>query len=957
MAGRFALLVGVSQYGAGFAPLPGSERDLEQMAQVLSNPTMGGFEVKRLLNPEPQMLRETIEEFFGNRSRDDVLLFYFSGHGALDDVSNQLYLSTSKTRKENQQLVKASAVEVTLLRDHLSSSNSTQKVVILDCCFSGAVANLLHKGDSDINLEPLRASGSVILASCESYELSYQSREANAENLAPSLYTRYLVEGIRTGAARKSSEDWIVTKDLHEYATYCFQLEQHASMQPRIIILDREGYKIPVSKAPRDIESEFSQAVAEQLKRSDGVITAGMNRFLEVKRGNLKIAPEVAAVIIETQRKPYVIRAAKRSEYAEAFREALEEGGISDFERETLRFLQVELSLQDGDVQAIEAEIQGTALEVSEPMPCPPVIDEPLSDRPPPSTAKEATAGGTVPEPVPLISRQVAVMDQPSPPAPPSPRPRDRWKIIVGVIIALVGIPTFLQLCQQPKQPDSDGIVSPVAIQPAEALISVGDNQKLYGSRSSKLSQEFRDRKADGIEAFREKNYGDALSLFKQLRADAKQIRADSNETQDRRSSASNTFKDPEILIFQNNAQARLNSQTSGKPVVTIAAAAPMSDTQGNLIDYGQQTLFGVAQAQAQAIEDGINLEVMIANDLNYPAQAKALAQDLVKPIVGGDGISRSILAVIGHYGSTVTCAALETYSKAELAVISPTSTHPDLRQDCAGKTFFRTTSSIPIEVKTLVDYLLNESQIPVPKVAIFYNSKEPSIDQTQTVSSYSKTMSKSLQETLKAQSIFAFEPIDLSASDFDAQKALDRVRDANVLALFPDGKVGGDEAVRRAVEVMKADGGQRLILGANTLAEQGSITQGNAKQVTAQVPGVGFLIAVDWFAGCGSNQAFIKDGEGIWGGSPTRIFALASEATQAVVFRLSQGKTTKQAILGDLSTGGSLPSNVFQNKTISFEPNGDRREIASRILVTPFIGQDNQKQFTLAPGKSCPNP
>jgi branched-chain amino acid transport system substrate-binding protein len=937
MEGRFALLVGVSQYGDGFEPLPGSEKDLEQIAQVLGNPDMGGFEVERLSNPAPQKLREKIDHFFRNRSRDDVLLFYFSGHGVLDDTGSRLYLSTCETQKENQQFVPSSAVEATFLRDQLINSKSTQKIVVLDCCFSGAVANLLHKGDSNINLEPLKAKGSVILASCESYELSYQSKEINEDDSASSLYTRYLVEGIRTGAARDGNNEWIVARNLHEYAQRCFHTEQSASMQPRIITLDREGYEIRVAKVRRDPKIEFTQIVTKRLEETDGKIERFTTFYFEVERKGLGLSPDSAKAIIDKQRIPYIIRQEKRDEYEAAFIIALEEG-ISPVEREVLKKIQVRLSLRDEDVLAIEAKYAGSLPPPPEP-PVPPIppVAPPIGNTASGSEATGVIAETPMREPISPPGK-VGVIERPSPPQPPQPPQLDRWKIIVGITSALVGVITLLQFYR------------PSQLKPAQDLISVGDNLELYGSRSSILSPELQQQKAEGIKAFRSGDYQKAYDIFRDIRAKA-----------NRDNSSSSPFKDPEILIFQNNAQARLNSsKPNGKPVLTIAATVPVSDTQGKqLIAYGQQMLFGVAlaQAQAQAFQDGINLEVMIANDLNDPAQAKALAQVLVNPIVGSDGISRSILAVIGHYSSPTTCAALATYSQAELAVISPTATQPDLRSICAGNTFFRTTSSIPIEIKTLANYLVTESQIPKPKVAIFYNSKEPSVDQTQTVSSYSKTMSASLQQALNTQNIFTFEPIDLSAEDFDAQDALDRVREANVLAIFPDGKVGSDEAVNRAIEVMKADGGQRLILGANTLAEQNPIENGNAKQVTVQAPGIGFLVAVDWSDKCGGAQKFIKDGGSLWGGPPTRIFALATEATQAVTFRLSQGKTTQQDILEDLRSGSSLSSDVFQDKTISFEPNGDRREIASRILVTSVTGKDGRKQFALAPGRSCPSP
>ncbi|NET08930.1 MAG: hypothetical protein F6K16_30370 [Symploca sp. SIO2B6] len=68
------------------------------MEQVLQDKALGNFQVIKLVNPHPQALRTEIERFLGSdRFPDDVLLFYFTGHGALDNATGmQLYLSTYK---------------------------------------------------------------------------------------------------------------------------------------------------------------------------------------------------------------------------------------------------------------------------------------------------------------------------------------------------------------------------------------------------------------------------------------------------------------------------------------------------------------------------------------------------------------------------------------------------------------------------------------------------------------------------------------------------------------------------------------------------------------------------------------------------------------------------------------------------------------------------------------------
>lgn len=151
---KIALLVGVSKYALELRQLPKAEADLEALRRVLLNPEMGEFDdVQVLLNPQRQAMEEAIEHLFQNRQKDDLLLLYFSGHGIKDDLG-KLYLSTPTTRSENGKLVKTSAVAATFLHEQMGESRSERQVVILDSCFSGAIAKgMTIKDDGSVNLQ------------------------------------------------------------------------------------------------------------------------------------------------------------------------------------------------------------------------------------------------------------------------------------------------------------------------------------------------------------------------------------------------------------------------------------------------------------------------------------------------------------------------------------------------------------------------------------------------------------------------------------------------------------------------------------------------------------------------------------------------------------------------------------------------------------------------------------
>ncbi|MGF2035678.1 MAG: hypothetical protein RMZ43_010255 [Nostoc sp. CmiVER01] len=79
-----------------------------------------------------------------------------------------------------------------------NTSRSKRQVVILDSCFSGAFAEgLSAKDDGTINIrEQLGGEGRAVLTSSSSTQYSFEQQGSDL-----SIYTRYLIEGITTGAA------------------------------------------------------------------------------------------------------------------------------------------------------------------------------------------------------------------------------------------------------------------------------------------------------------------------------------------------------------------------------------------------------------------------------------------------------------------------------------------------------------------------------------------------------------------------------------------------------------------------------------------------------------------------------------------------------------------------------------------------------------------------------------
>ena len=350
---KVALLIGVSQYGPGFNQLPAAANDVEAMQRVLRHPDMGDFDdVQSLIDPDPQEMGTAIENLFGNGRRDDLLLLFFSGHGVKDESGN-LYLATRATRKnERGGLIRSTAIAARFVQEIMSDSRAKRQVVILDCCFSGAFGEgLLAKDDSSVDVRrQLGGEGRVVLTSSTSTQYSFEQQGADL-----SIYSRYLVEGIETGAADLDEDDVISVDELHEYANIKVQKAAPA-MKPEIYTV-KEGYKIIIAKVPiGDATLKYSKEVERYVH--GGKISPVGRRILNARRDTFGLLPEEAATIEAEVLKPYREYKKKLQEYQQALTEAIQhEYPLSDYIRHELKDLQQVLSLRDEDVAPIEMRI------------------------------------------------------------------------------------------------------------------------------------------------------------------------------------------------------------------------------------------------------------------------------------------------------------------------------------------------------------------------------------------------------------------------------------------------------------------------------------------------------------------------------------------------------------------------------------------------------------------------
>ena len=394
MGSKHALLIGVSRYGEGFLPIPSALLDVEALAGVLRDPELGDFpeaQVQVLPDPDSGTMARAVEIFFANRDPDDLLLLYFSGHG-WREKSRLLFCCQGTARfmegPQRGSVLQSTALKAEDVQRWMEASRSKHQVLILDCCYSAAFAEgMSAKGDGPIALEDtFGGRGRAVLTSSDAIETS--SAPERGDDL--SVYTRFLVEGIRTGAADRQQRGFVDAEDLHTYVSRRVA-EAAPAMTPQFIPT-REGHRIVVCKARRDPTVAYRQEVEKRAGERSGVISPAGRALLDDLKRELAL-PQHATEAIEAEvLQPFRDYAEKLSRYQqalEALAAALPEPGslLSPVDQEELALLEKRFKLRGSDVEALHRRL---GIRFGEPEAAITTID---ADPPPTSPSSEPQEG------------------------------------------------------------------------------------------------------------------------------------------------------------------------------------------------------------------------------------------------------------------------------------------------------------------------------------------------------------------------------------------------------------------------------------------------------------------------------------------------------------------------------------------------------------------------------------
>jgi hypothetical protein len=181
---RKALVVGINDYPN--APLRGCVNDANAVANIFGSHGDGSpnFGIKLITSPSETVsrpkLKAEIEALFSGDS--DIALLYFSGHGIINSLGG--YIVTTDFKKYDE------GVSMDDILKYANQSKAKDKIIILDCCHSGAFGSPAITGS---NVAQLSEGLSVLTASRDS--------ESALEINGCGVFTALVVNALHGGAA------------------------------------------------------------------------------------------------------------------------------------------------------------------------------------------------------------------------------------------------------------------------------------------------------------------------------------------------------------------------------------------------------------------------------------------------------------------------------------------------------------------------------------------------------------------------------------------------------------------------------------------------------------------------------------------------------------------------------------------------------------------------------------
>lgn len=197
MTNKQALVAGISKYGNRWPSLSYCSHDADQVSETLNFPEYG-FLTTVLLDEQvtkASILRWLLE---AKNSGAEKILFYFAGHGVVNDLGS--FIVTYDNRDFDEGISLSDLIRIA----EPNPESETETIVILDCCHAGHAATA---GPTSISSRKISNNditnairqtdpSSVIIAACAPDQVALETA-----NLGHGVFTHHLLDSLLGNAA------------------------------------------------------------------------------------------------------------------------------------------------------------------------------------------------------------------------------------------------------------------------------------------------------------------------------------------------------------------------------------------------------------------------------------------------------------------------------------------------------------------------------------------------------------------------------------------------------------------------------------------------------------------------------------------------------------------------------------------------------------------------------------
>jgi uncharacterized caspase-like protein len=245
---RYAVVIGVADYesaGQRLTSLRYAARDAEEFAAFLRSPQGGAFDREKVLlltneNATTTRIRKALFDFLKAPIREDLVVLYFSGHGAADPERPQnLYLLSYDTDPE---AIAGTAFPMDDIQKALGNTVEAERVVVFaDACHSGGV--ILSGGAKGVRVarqnEALArywarlgetSPGRVFFTSSRANEISQESERWGEGH---GVFTWALLEGLK-GKADENEDGVVTLGEAIDYTDEIVRRETNSAQHPTV---------------------------------------------------------------------------------------------------------------------------------------------------------------------------------------------------------------------------------------------------------------------------------------------------------------------------------------------------------------------------------------------------------------------------------------------------------------------------------------------------------------------------------------------------------------------------------------------------------------------------------------------------------------------------------------------------------------------------------------------------